>query len=193
MPTTITDLINAIPLATQGGVISPLFHNSLRDALAFLATQGGTTTSSDSNRVSVPPWFMTNESGPDWKLSNGVATQDAQGASAHGFCPIALPHGVRLQSLVVAGSRTGAVTTFNVKLVRVRIADGDPTTVFSADLATAGDPFAITQSTTGGDPSNSEALRRVDTSTYTYLVVARAMTVSNRVQLNGITVSFDRS
>jgi hypothetical protein len=94
---------------------------------------------------------------------------------------------------VVAGSRTGAVTTFNVKLVRVRIADGDPTTVFSADLATAGDPFAITQSTTGGDPSNSEALRRVDTSTYTYLVVARAMTVSNRVQLNGITVSFDRS
>jgi hypothetical protein len=39
MPTLLSDLINAIPVAERGDVISPESHNSIRDAIAAIITE----------------------------------------------------------------------------------------------------------------------------------------------------------
>jgi hypothetical protein len=185
-------LLNAIPVAQDGDVITAQYHNSLRDALIVLAAQAGPVLTGQPETYTYAPHFLQNDAGPNWQQAGGLATPDAS-KSANGFFVVQLPNGARIQNLTVTGRRTGnPAASFTVLLVRVNINDASPVTLISLDLRTAPDPFKVSQSLNvpGAGPAALEEYRLVDTTAFTYLVTARVLGATDIVQINSITISF---
>ena len=196
MATDLQLLINAIPVAEEGHVISQDYHNLMRKALAAIVDQLSSTTTGAAVTASYPPHFTQNGSTPNWRVTNGIAVRDPTGSS-DGWFALNLPQGSRIQSMTVKGRRVAAVLSFTVKLLRVVIGDpdGENVSVINISLKTAPDPFTAMQIPTapgGLGPTALEELRRVDNTTYTYLVTA---TVSGSagtdlIQINGIQIVY---
>ena len=58
MPTLLADLINAVPVAARGDVISPESHNSLRDAIVAIVTELGGAVASRKVTLTFAPTFL---------------------------------------------------------------------------------------------------------------------------------------
>jgi hypothetical protein len=126
MPTLLADLINAIPVAERGDVISPESHNSLRDAIVAIVTELGGAVASRNVTLTFAPTFLkvpkseTSPGGflPEWQINIGWA-QCFQN-QAFGWLPLQLPDGSRIQQLHVdwGGSGSGKQFVMNVKLQR---------------------------------------------------------------------------
>ncbi len=73
MFTDIEDLLNAIPIAEHGHVITSEYHNSLRDALRGLAQQFDTEAASQTVTLTWSPAFFPNDPQPNWSHRYGLA------------------------------------------------------------------------------------------------------------------------
>jgi hypothetical protein len=123
MPTLLSDLINAIPIAGRGDVISPESHNSLRDAIVAIVTELGGAVESRNVTLTFTPAFLPvpPEAGagppPEWQVNVGFA--QSTGLGPHGWLPVQLPDASRIQQLWVVFGGTGRlVTKLHVKLQR---------------------------------------------------------------------------
>jgi hypothetical protein len=189
MPTTLTDLLNAIPVAEDDHVISAHHHNSIRETLLRLATDVGSAPGSQIETITHVPQFLQNGDGPNWKVMNGLATRDANGPTGDGYFAIQLPHGALIKTLTVTGRKTGGVLSFGVKLMRVDAISGNNDELIRIDLQNASDPFKETQGIRRHRP---EEFGRVDAKAFTYLFIAQAARVSDFVQINSLAISYVR-
>jgi hypothetical protein len=175
MPSDLQNLINAIPRAEDGNVISSQYHNSLRAALAAIANQLGAGPSHAETARSFAPNFLpvidAGVRSPEWLLSVGIASKP--GASARGWFPVQLPDGGTINSMTVTGQRSGTVTSCQVRLVRQTITDATSVPMITVSLKTVtGQPFKVTADVTGASLPIIQDFRAVDNDKYQYLVVA---------------------
>jgi hypothetical protein len=133
--------LNAIPVAEEGHVITPRYHNSLRDVLILLASQLGTLPSSAQAVISLPAALLPiTDSGtpvPAWEVKPGAAVRPAQGNSASGWMPVQLPDGWLIQSMQVTAEREGTVTSCTVTLNRQQISGDSAATLITVSLKNA--------------------------------------------------------
>lgn len=214
MSTDIATLINAIPTAEDGHVITQDYHNSLRHAVVALADLLDPNRNASGNVVlSLPPGFLANAPGPNWSQTNGVASPVREGggaataaASANGWIPLHLPQGVRIRNMTVKGFRCGITITFEVRLVRVKHTDPDPPiNLITMKLTPASDnveSFKDTQSVAIPENAGPEvsAIVRADYETvvnsdYSYLIVAEASGVKGNMvaKILSIQVEYSRA
>ena len=182
MPTTLNDLINAIPVAGRGDVISPESHNTLRAALVVVAAQLGATPAGGATTITFAPALLPMQGETAWDLGPGVAQKSAASnatAEATGWLPLQLPAGALIQSLLVVAGRTGPASTTVALVVRLQrqFINGDGGVInlinlnlfgaaFSADLVQAEAPYAPA----GLPPDQVESARRVDNDQYKYFL-----------------------
>src|SRR5512134_566752 len=98
MATDLQTLVNAIPKAEDGHVITSDYHNSLRAALLAMldnlgAIKGGAVVQT------ITPTFFTNKDRSAWVVLNGVAAATDQAKTTSGFLALGLPDGARIQRL----------------------------------------------------------------------------------------------
>jgi hypothetical protein len=123
MPTLLSDLINAIPIAGRGDVISPESHNSLRDAIVAIVTELGGAVASRNVTLTFAPTFLEvpdpstpGKVLPKWQINIGFA--QCFGNRAFGWLPLQLPDGSRIQQLRVIFGGSGKLSVMNVILER---------------------------------------------------------------------------
>ena len=193
MAANLEELLDQVETANEGEPITPDFHNSLKAVVEALARQTGKSTSARAV-LTLAPAFLPHEHGPNWVLSNGVAkasrAEDGDGndqqVDAHGWLPVQLPDGARIQSMTVRGRRDGNLKVFAVALVRAPIAFEEPTTIIGIPLHNASEKFEETETVKGrsrfsgrrffDDQDSSAAeiedLQRINNNDYIYFVVA---------------------
>jgi hypothetical protein len=154
---TIQLLLNAIPIAHEGHIITSEYHNSLRNALLAIADRLGLVVKpvSDLQVLNFTPNFQhTVTSEPNhlvWVCSfNKAVLPQIGGAAAapisstvRGSLPVQLPEGAVIDSMIVRGLRVAAdkektrPKTFNVKLSRQKFDTENPqiTPLIVLDLA----------------------------------------------------------
>jgi hypothetical protein len=143
MPDTLQQLVDRIPVAERGAPITVDLHNTLRQVLILLATQGVGTPTTGAKTLTLAPAFLLFGGGPNWVNLNGFASPP--GLVAEGWLPVHLPESARIDSMVVKGRRAGNVGTFQVRL-RYNPLDPDEIArmLVTVNLATASDPFEVT-------------------------------------------------
>src|SRR5215207_7572393 len=100
-------LVNAIPTAHGGNIITPQYHNSLRNAVTALAAELGSQTGTGVTFVSsFPPIFFPedDDSSKYWRNQRTLATRPT-GNAAQGWFPVTLQDGARILSLTVVGRK----------------------------------------------------------------------------------------
>jgi hypothetical protein len=173
---TAEDVIARIPIAKDGEVIRANFHNSLRDAfiamLAEVAVGRGPV-------APLSPAFLSIQGQTPWALAEGAAVRPGTSPDADGWLPIELPHGGRMQKLVVSGSRGGNTPTFDVVLKRSPISAGAPTVESLASLDLSKAPATFLEDADVGAPAIADPtpgqLREhttVDNTKYRYFITA---------------------
>jgi hypothetical protein len=137
-------LINAIPDAQDGNVITSNYHNTIKAALHAIVGQLGAAAPTTVTRT-LPPNFTAIAGGAaPWALGIGSAA-DAGPPSTSGFMPLNLPDGVVIQTMTTIGRKTNAGPVGNVNLLIVPIGGaGTGTILIQIDLSVAGDPFTLT-------------------------------------------------
>jgi hypothetical protein len=193
---TAQDVIAAIPVAEDGAVIRSNYHNSLRDALTSLLAE---VAVGRGPVAPLSPAFLPIAGLTPWALGIGVASRPTGLAEADGWLPLELPHGGRMQQLVVSGSRTGAKFNFDVTLHRSPISAEAPTVepLASCDLSTESGTF-IRPEPVGApllsDPTPAQLLEHtlVDNTKYRYFISASLSEVpaaiSNTARINSLQV-----
>lgn len=177
-PVDLLAALNAIPIAEDGHVITPHFHNSLRDVLIMLASQLGTLPSSAQAVISLPAALLPiTDSGtvaPAWEVKPGAAVRPAQGNSASGWMPVQLPDGWLIQSMQVTAERDGTVTACNVTLNRQAISGDPPATLITVALKNAPvTPDTPVSATVKGDSvAVVQNYSQVDNSSFNYYIKA---------------------
>ncbi len=182
MPSTLQTLINAIPTAHDGDVISSDSHNSVRTAVAALAAQfdslaGGGTDTVITFSPTFFPVFVTGVKQAEWIPSVGIASRAPGASDADGWFPLQLPNQARINNLAVIGQKTGTVPlSLRVWMLRSAIANPSNIQMININLKlTTGEPFQVTGDVTiaGVSPSVVEEYRRVDNSAYQYFIEAK--------------------
>src|SRR3954468_22392439 len=147
MADTIQDALAAIPTAVNDQIIDASYHNSLRDAVRLLA--GQTSQGAGDAILTVAPALLPTGVGPPWATSIGVETQS--GEACQGWMQLELPHGTRIQQLVVHGIHgAGSIGTLMVHLYRYAInpagtAETDRVELALVSLRDAPERFSVAQ------------------------------------------------
>jgi hypothetical protein len=194
---TAQDVIATIPVAEDGEVIRSNFHNSLRDALTALLAE---VAVGRGPVAPISPALLPIDGQTPWALGTGVALSPAVTTgtgAARGWLPVELPHGGRMQDLVVTGGRSGTMETFRVILSRSPLTGGPATVepLASLDLSQASATFIESKEVgapTLPDPSPAQLLEHtlVDNTKYRYFIEARLAGVQPGAQarLNSLQV-----
>jgi hypothetical protein len=190
-------MLNAIPIAINGDIITNEHHNTMRSALLIMAAQLGlaTKTVAIETPITYAPSFATNQGDTAWTIAQGKAIKP--GAAAKGWMSVSLPHGSTVEKMKIFGRSTGTTTGFTVKLIRQRFATDTnktppETTIVSVDLKTAGDPFtkegdvlsaaqaaAAASGSNAGTQGIKEDYEEVNNDIYKYFVVAELAGAAN--------------
>jgi hypothetical protein len=203
MAANLEELLDRVETAHEGEPITPDYHNSLKAVVEALVLQGGRPTSARAV-LALAPAFLPHEEGPNWVLSNGVAkasrAKDADGneqkLDAHGWMPVQLPDGARIQSMTVRGRRDGDLKAFAVALIRAPIAFEEPETIIGIALQNAAEKFEVRETVKGrsrfsgrrffdtqdSSASEIEDLQRVENNDYVYFVVAVCAVASENAE-----------
>ena len=159
-------LLNAIPIANPGNVITSEYHNALRDAVRALASRIGLSVNptAEFKILSFAPDFLplsdaarssptaANLPPPNkWEITlNRAAVPTANlniNLPVSGGCVVSLPDDASILQMIVRGERLDKDKTnpksFNVKLNRLRFGDEktSPTTMINVDLAAVKDGY----------------------------------------------------
>lgn len=126
MATDLATLLQQIPLAEDGKLITRDYHNSLRAALLALAGQSTTPGKAAKSLTLVPvftPWG--GDKTPGWLPKQGVAIAGKGGAD--GFLPINLRDNEEIKSVIVTGfvpsDREDMVRQVTLELVQQSVVD----------------------------------------------------------------------
>lgn len=159
MPDTLTDtelqiLLNSLPVAQAGNVITSAHLNALRTAILNLAAKIGGAALSPTQLLNFLPAFAPGSSGPAWTLTDGIALAAPKvgGGSASGWLPVQIPDGWAIQAMTVIGDKVGTLSAFTVELFK-RVLDGsEPQAVMTTSLTRAPDKFTVTTQASGTPP-----------------------------------------
>lgn len=159
MPDTLTDtelqiLLNSLPVAQAGNVITSAHLNALRTAILNLAAKIGGAALSPTQLLNFLPAFAPGSSGPAWSLSDGTALAVAKvgGGSASGWLPVQIPDGWAIQAMTVIGDKTGSISAFTVELFKRALDGSEPQAVMTTSLTRAADKFNVTTQASGTPP-----------------------------------------
>jgi hypothetical protein len=196
-PTELMTVLTAVPLARDGDVITAAYHNALREAVLAVAAQLGVSLASRLVTVSVAPSFLPIGDDPTWKLHAGFASNfvgESVETTVRGWAPLELPDATRIQNITVTGTRSGAVESLSVRLVRLTISDEAQTQTVLATLQLGEIASPFRQSAQVHIPDASAAVieeyKVVDNTRYKYLALAELRNAAGvRVQLNGLQVA----
>ena len=139
----IQTLINAIPDAQDGNVITSDYHNTIKTALAAMAAQLGGGAGTQAGTLTVPPNFLPVAGNTPWNVKVGFA--EDSGNSSDGWIPLTLPEGVVLQQFVATGLKKNAAPAGAVNLLAIDI-DSDQQNVLasiSLNNVAINNPFTI--------------------------------------------------
>jgi hypothetical protein len=141
----LTNLINAIPDAQDGYIITAYSHNTLKAALVAIASQLGAAAPPAAQTVArtVQPNLLTTlPGGAAWTVSLGLASSGANGGN--GYVSLDLPNGAVIQQLVVIGAQTAATAAKGfASLLVLPLAGTAGQTLIQIDLSTGGNPFTL--------------------------------------------------
>ncbi len=134
-------LVAAIPTAQEGDVITINYHNTLRAAVAALASQPGGTGLPATVTVTFAPDLTPNDGQPPWSRQQGIAVKPGasaappfSGVEATGWMALQLPDGYRIDRLTISGAKTGNVGSWTASLIRQPMAASGAITVVSGTL-----------------------------------------------------------
>jgi hypothetical protein len=153
-PTELQILLNALPVAQEGYVITSAHINALRTAILNLAAKIGGAALSPTQLLTFMPAFAPSDGNPAWSLKDGVAKAgpNESGGSASGWLPLQLPDGMSIQAMIVLGDKTGTITSFNIELFKLTLDGSDPQPVITTALSRAADQFNVTTQASGTPP-----------------------------------------
>lgn len=178
MATNLQTLIDNIPTAEDGHIISRHYHNSMLEAVRELANQVGTggPGQTDTSVTYAPVFLSVTDGGvksPEWVLSLGVSSRPSNTNSAKGWFPLQLPDDATIKSMTVTGQRSGAVLSCQVRLMRQTIADATTVPMIVVNLKNvSGQPFKATGEVAGASLPIIQDFRSVNNEKYQYLVLA---------------------
>lgn len=105
MPTNLQTLLNAIPTAQDGLVITSDYHNTLKAALLALATHQSTSLIQSYPMALLP---IEQQQSRGWSLRLGRAVlppiDSDVSVTVHGWMGVCLPNGLRIESMTVFGT-----------------------------------------------------------------------------------------
>jgi hypothetical protein len=196
-------LVNAIPGAQDGDIITAACFNTIKAALIAIANELGTTTPATQTGVrTLQPNFLTIAGGTAWVVTLGAATS---AAGSNGFVSVDLPDGAVIQQMTVMGVQTSpaakgfaALLVLPVTGTATSTTNTVPniTTLIQIDLSTGGNPFTLssgpTPSVSGLSASALTAMLTVQNQQFKYAVqceVAGASVQINTVQITYSTAS----
>jgi len=200
-------LLLAIPIASDGQVITAEYHNSLRAAIIGIANQMGVGLSDTGTTFTFAPTFLAIGTA-NWALETTAFTAQA-GAAADGWLPVQLPDGQSIQSLTVNGKMTGGTpTSFQVILCREPVDPDDVAktgadNLITIDLSkTPAGSFTVSGAVAAGSGANAldaaskllaaQAAKLIDNVNYKYFVRATlkpAAGVSMQAEIDAIQIS----
>jgi len=139
----LTTLINAIPNAQDGYIITAYYHNTIRNALVAIANQLGAAAppAAQSITKTIQPNLLTVAGGAAWAVSLGVATSGASGGN--GYVSLDLPDGAVIQQLVVMGAQPATAVKGFASLLVLPLGGTTAQTLIQIDLSTGGNPFTL--------------------------------------------------
>lgn len=188
-------LLNAIPPAVEGNVISTDHHNSLRDAILALGRRQSPVTPS----ITLAPLFVPrpDRENDTWVLIDSVAyamkEREDKTIYAIGWLPTQLPQNAKLQTLRVYGLREAVPVRndfqFGVTLRRLSLKNPDETIrLLEVSLRDITD---FSQASSFPRATNEDALI-VDNSAYMYYILADLSnaTANLSLKVSGIQIIF---
>ena len=116
-------MIAAIPIASDGHVITSEYHNALRLALVAIANRLGLGVISEEITITASPNMRDHGAVRGWEQDYGLARKPADVVgtnnvtSVHGWMELELPDGARIKRMVVFGrnaSSTSSTATTSV-------------------------------------------------------------------------------
>jgi len=175
----IQTLVNDIPDAQDGSVITSDYHNTIKTALEAIAGQLGAGSGGQTETLTLFPNFQPVQpvsAHVPWTITMGAAA-DAGGNLTDGWLPVHLPDGAMIQQLVVVGVKTAATTSVQfgafVSLLIMAVGATDATTLVSVNLTNQlGSPFTATgtPSVPGTAPNSLKDLQTVKNSQNKYVI-----------------------
>jgi hypothetical protein len=170
-------LINAIPDANDGNIISSDYHNTIKAALQAIATELGGGAASQTANVTVQPNFLVAAGGgAAWTVSLGLATSVA---GSNGFIALNLPDGATIQSMEIWGKQISPPSPAFANLLALPIAGTTSTTLIKVDFSTAGNPFDLvgtpSPDVSGLSASALQSMLTVQNSQFKYAIQAEAL------------------
>lgn len=176
LQTIIEDIKKKDP-AEEGHIITPDYHNLLREAVIELSKQTGTGTGQTDTSITYAPVFLPITDGgarsPEWILSLGVSSRPTNVNSAKGWLPLQLPDNATIRSMTVTGQRSGTVLSCQVRLMRQTMADATTVPMIIVNLKNVtGQPFKATGEVAGASVPIIQDFRTVNNEKYQYLVLA---------------------
>lgn len=174
---TIIEEIKEKDPAENGHIITPDYHNLLREAVIELSKQTGTGTGQTDTSVTYAPVFLPITDGgarsPEWVLSLGVSSRPANTNSAKGWLPLQVPDDATIKSMTVTGQKSGTVLSCQIRLMRQTIADATTVPMIVVNLKNVtGQPFKATGEVAGASLPIIQDFRTVNNEKYQYLVLA---------------------
>lgn len=188
-------LINAIPDAQDGNVITSDYHNTIKAALQAIAGQLGTGSSGQTVTIALQPVFLPVPGSPAWGISLGFAA-DAGPPLSNGWIPLNLPDGAVIQKLVVLGAKTNTGVKGFVSLLIFPIGSTGSTTLILVDLTPGGNPFTLTgtPNVPGLNPTALRSAETVDNSQFKYALQAEVISptgaAAGSVTINALQVVY---
>jgi hypothetical protein len=183
-------LINAIPDAQDGNVITSDYHNTVKAALQAIATQlEGAAPGSQNLTLTVQPNFVAIPPSPAWTVTLGVATSVA---SSNGFVSLNLPDGVVITQMTVIGGQTSPATAGFANLLVLPLGGTAATTLIGVNLSTGmNQQVAPTPTASGLTASALQSMQTVQNSQFKYAVQAEVLAAG--VTINALQLGYTKT
>jgi hypothetical protein len=139
----IQTLVNNIPDAQDGNIITSYTHNSVKTALEAIAGALAGGAAGGSVTLNLPPSFLSIAGSTPWNVKVGFA--EDSGNSSDGWIPLNLPEGAVLTNFAAMGLKTNAAPAGSINLMAVPI-DGATTNVLATinlNAVAINNPFNI--------------------------------------------------
>jgi hypothetical protein len=167
----IQTLINNIPDAQDGDVLTSKYHNTIKTALQAISDALGGTPSQTVSQTIQTTFLPTAAGSNNWIVNLGVAA-DAGPPSTNGWIPLNLPDGAIIQKMEARGATTNAAAKGFLTLVIIPLGGNAGTNLIVIDVTNAGNPFdkSATPNVPGLTPTALLQLQTVQNSQFKYII-----------------------
>jgi hypothetical protein len=198
MPSDLQTALIGIPVAHAGNVITEEYHNSLRAAVLSISGYLGQSIVGGQAAVTLAPAFLPlgdPSNNPPWQITFQAAMPGHGATEAHGWMPVSLPDGARIQGITVVGKKAGTFDALDVALLRFQLDDPDQSPLTLSTVSLLGDPpWTAPVAVLGAGPTALEEYKLVDTSQQRFAVSAELLNASGaeELQINLVQIAYTR-